>query len=77
MEEKSSQIKLLLKHFELHGSITQLEAMELYGIGRLSARVKDLRDLGYPIYTKNETGKNRYGHPTRYARYYVNEYHVL
>lgn len=77
MQEKTSQIKILLAHFEMNSSITQNEAMELYGIGRLGARIHDLRKLGYPIYTKHENGINRYGNPTRYARYYVNEYHVL
>ena len=69
MEEKTSHCKILLDHFESGKSITQVEAQELYGIGRLSARIGDLRKLGYPIVTKNEKGINRYGNPTRYARY--------
>lgn len=71
---KESQMKLLLQHFEIHGSITQKEAMELYGIGRLGARVFDLKKLGYPVYAKAEHGVNRYGNPTRYARYFVDDY---
>ena len=70
MEEKTSHCKILLDHFEMGKSITQVEAQELYGIGRLSARISDLRKLGHPIYTKKEKGINRYGNPTYYGRYF-------
>lgn len=59
----------LLTHFEKYGSITSMEAIEKYGITRLAARIKDLRDLGYDITTLMMDGQNRYGEATRYAKY--------
>ena len=56
-----------------HGSITSREAMYDYGIGRASGRVFDLRKRGYDVETTMETGLNRYGIPTRYARYTLHE----
>ena len=73
MEEKTSHCAILLTHFEMGKSITQVEAQELYGIGRLSARIGDLRKLGYPIVTVKEKGKNRYGNTTNYARYFYDK----
>lgn len=65
---KGSKVRLLT-HFEKYGSITSMEAVEKYGITRLAARIKDLRDLGYDITTLMMDGQNRYGEATRYAKY--------
>ena len=46
-----------------------LRHLEDYGIMRLASRVNDLRREGHPIVTEVVTGKNRYGEPTRWARY--------
>lgn len=59
----------ILRHLEDYGSITQMDAMQDYGIMRLASRVNDLRREGHPIVTEVVTGKNRYGEPTRWARY--------
>ena len=59
----------ILKHFEEHGSITSMEAFQNYGITRLAARIKDLRDMGYDIVTHMMESQNRYGEATRYAKY--------
>ena len=59
----------ILNHFKNHGSITSMEAFQYYGITRLSARIKDLRDLGYDIVTIMMESINRYGESTRYAKY--------
>lgn len=42
---------------------------DLYGITRLGARIYDLRHRGYRIMRVMETGRNRYGDKTAYARY--------
>jgi len=63
--KKLSQTQLILGHLEMKGSISALEAMSLYRIFRLAARVKDLRNQGYEIETnmkEDTTGKP-------YARY--------
>ena len=59
----------ILNHMKKHGSITSMESFEKYGITRLSARIKDLRDLGYDITTMMIEGQNRYGEAIRYAKY--------
>lgn len=67
--EGLTQCDRILRHFQDYGSITSLEAMKEYGIMRLASRISDLRRLGYTIKKTTETSKNRYGEPTSYARY--------
>jgi len=63
---QKDQIRKYLSDF---GSITPLEAMRDLGIMRLGARIWELIREGEPIVRETETGKNRYGKTTRYARY--------
>ena len=55
-----SQTEVILNHLKKHGSISSFEAFKEYQILRLSARIHDLRDLGYKIqtHTKTRNGKN-------------------
>jgi hypothetical protein len=46
---EASQIDDILDHFLDGDSLTQDEALDLYGCARLAARVWDLRQLGHPI----------------------------
>ena len=64
-----TQTQRILRHLEDYGSITQMDAIRDYGIMRLASRVNDLRREGHPIITEVVTGENRYGEPTRWARY--------
>lgn len=59
----------ILKHFEQYGSLTSMEAFKNYSITRLSARIKDLRDMGYDIDTVMMESENKYGEPIRFAKY--------
>lgn len=59
----------ILAHLERFGSITPLEALELYGIMRLGARIYDLKRMGYKITGISVDGVNRDGERVRYARY--------
>ena len=68
-----TQCEKVIRHMEDYGSITSLEAMSEYGIMRLASRITDLKRLGYPVQRVMENGKNRYGEPTSYARYYLKE----
>ena len=68
-----NQTEMVLNHLREKKSITQLEAMECYGIARLASRINDLHTLGFPVKKVMEKGKNRYGKPTSYARYYLKE----
>lgn len=44
-----SQTTQILNHLKLGTSLTPIEALELYGCFRLSARIYDLKDNGWPI----------------------------
>ena len=60
---------LILMHMKKYGSITQEEANEEYGIKRLSARINELRNMGYPIKTDILSCRNRRGRISNYAKY--------
>ena len=66
----------ILRHMREIGVITPMEAMAQYGIMRLGARIWDLKKQGYPIQTTLVNGKNRYGEPTRWASYRLEETNV-
>lgn len=62
-----TQNKLIAKHLIERGNITSIEALHSYGVFRLAARIKNLRDQGFPISTRSKrdaTGR-------RYASYYL------
>ena len=64
-----SQKKQILAFMQTGKSITPMEAWELFGCYRLSARVSDLRAEGHNIVTTLKEGTNRNGEPIRYASY--------
>lgn len=66
---KMTQVERMLRHMTDYGGITSLEAMQDYGIMRAASRINDIKRLGYNVHTDMITGRNRYGEPTRYARY--------
>lgn len=61
--------ELILMHMKKYGSITHDEAEEEYGIKRLSARICELRTLGYPIKTDMIACRNRRGRISNFAKY--------
>lgn len=63
------QRNAILNHLRNIGSITSMEAFNLYGVTRLSAIIHDLRDMGFPIHTIMVDGKTRFGDSTKYAKY--------
>ena len=64
-----TQNNKVLTHLQTVGPITQMQALRAYGISRLAARVRDLRDSGYQINTQMVEVRNRVGDSTRVARY--------
>ena len=70
---KPTQNERILDYIEDFGSITQLEALKDLGVMRLASRVSDLRKRGYPIQSKVEQVKNRYGEACRVKRYYMGD----
>lgn len=67
------QCEKIARHLETYGSITSLEAMRDYGVMRLASRVSDLKKAGLPVRTEFVRGRNRFGEPTCYARYILDE----
>jgi len=49
----ATQTDMIRKHLESGKAITALVALDRYGIFRLAARIKDLRDEGYLIHCEN------------------------
>lgn len=68
---KQTQAEMILKYMEMHGSISQREAAEALGCYRLSARIFDLKALGFDIRKEMASEKNRFGAPTTFARYWL------
>jgi len=61
----AAQCLTVLNFMEKKGSITSAQAAYM-GIMRLSARIWDLRDMGYPIKTEMVRGRSK---KVRYGRY--------
>ena len=59
----------IIQYMRVNGGITSQDAFKHLGITRLSARIKELRELGYNISTIMIDGTNRYGEPVRYGLY--------
>lgn len=59
----------MLNHLEKRGSITANEALMMYAVGRLAARVWELRAAGYTIETKMVERINKYTETVRIAKY--------
>jgi hypothetical protein len=65
-----TQTESVLAHLEKYGSITSMDAIQLYGATRLSAIIYDLRHKeGYTIETEIETVPTRHGTHSNIARY--------
>ena len=71
IEHKPTQNERILKYINDFGSITQIDALSDLGVMRLASRISDLRRLGYPIGSKSETVKNRYGEKCHIKRYFM------
>lgn len=63
------QKEIVLNHLKEFGSITSWTAIQEYGITRLSDVILRLRREGYDIITKTQSGKDRRGKSSSYAKY--------
>ncbi len=70
---RGSKVRILSYMKDHNNMITSMEAFKHLGITRLSARVKELRQLGYSISTIMVDSTNRYGEPVRYGVYKLME----
>ena len=69
-KDKTSEV---LSHLRTTGSITSLEAINLYGATRLSSIIFNLRKRGYNIKTEDSCCMDRYGHKCTFAKYILEE----
>ncbi len=68
-----TQTERILRHLRDYGSITPVEALREYGCMRLGARIYDLKRDGHAIRTERQTGWNRYGEKTSFAKYVISQ----
>lgn len=54
-----------------YGSITPMQAFENLGITKLATRIGEMRERGIEIQSEFMSGKNRFGQPVRYKRYFL------
>ena len=66
---KKSKKSEVLRHLQEKGSITSLQAIELYGATRLSDIVYKLKKEGYDIITEYNNTLDRYGNRCNFANY--------
>lgn len=64
-----TQERMVLAHLQEYGKITPLEAINYYGIMRLSAIIFNLRKAGHDITTNNKQALNRFNKITTFAEY--------
>jgi len=55
MSKSATQSERVREHLLNHGSLTPLQALDLYGCFRLAARCAELRAAGMPIVTERWT----------------------
>ena len=65
-----NQCQVLLELSEKNGSFTGMDA-HAAGVLKYSSRITELRQRGYTVECKIESGINRYGRAVRYGRYTV------
>lgn len=64
-----TQNEQILEHLKRNRGITSIEAINEYGITRLSARIADLRRDGHIIGAESVTYKRTDGKKTTFVRY--------
>ena len=58
MKQTTSQSAKVLYHLENYGSLTAIEALELFACFRLAARINDLKEAGHNIQMEMKKMKN-------------------
>lgn len=64
-----TQEERVLQFMRDTGSITSWQAIQQFGITRLSAKIFNLRREGYEIINNMKFSKNRYGEPIHFVEY--------
>ena len=67
--KKTTKTDKVLEHLKEHGTITSMEAIDMYGATRLSAIIFNLRNRGYNIETHDMPFVDRFGNSSVYGKY--------
>lgn len=68
-----NKTQAVLQWLQSHASISSMEAIKEFGATRLSAIIFRLREQGYNIEMEWCEGRDRFGHPMRYGRYFLKD----
>lgn len=68
-----TQKEMVLDYMRQHDGITAWEAFARLGVGRLSARIHELREEGYKVISQRVQSVNRHGKKVYFDRYKVVE----
>ena len=68
-QTEMNQLEKIINYIDEHGSITQREALNFCGCGRLASRICDLKQADYKIKTELIKVKNADGSTSRVACY--------
>lgn len=68
-----NQVKAVLAHLKSGQSITSMQAYELYRITRLSAKIFDIKAMGYNVQFIRHKTINSFGNRSWYKEYYLVE----
>ena len=64
-----TQNKIILAALKQGERITSMGAIRKYGITRLAARIRNLKDMGYKIKAESRTVRNMQGNSTNISVY--------
>ena len=68
-----NKTKAVLQWLQTGAGISSMEAIKQFGATRLSAIIFNLKKRGYNIETVMCDGRDRFGNPMRFARYYLRD----
>lgn len=71
MAQRMTKTEAVLRWLQSNASISSMEAIKEFGATRLSAIIFNLRKRGYDIEMVWCEGRDRFGNPMRYGRYYL------
>lgn len=64
-----NQIDSIIHHLKYKGKLTSMEAIDKYGVTRLSDKIHKLRNAGLKIKMENVTKENRFKNNSTYGVY--------
>ena len=73
INDETTQVQKIMRHFQLVGSITTLQAVQEYGILRLASRIWDIKQLGFRIEDCIVESTNRFGERVHFKKYWLHK----